>query len=147
MLETVFGEATAYALLTKPSTRTSCASHFCGICRQDREPTSGLEPLTCSLRVNCSYWTILCFTLLNNRRYQRERRSVRRCNGRLAVGVLYLERLREGASDVVAADLTPPAQGLGRFDPACPLIVGEAGGSDDGVVEPALLQPLIGTRL
>src|SRR5215217_6862819 len=51
MLETVFGEATAYALLTKPSTRTSCASHFCGICRQNRELTSGLEPLCCSLRV------------------------------------------------------------------------------------------------
>ena len=34
-----------------------------------REPTSGLEPLTCSLRVNCSYWTILCFTLLDNRHY------------------------------------------------------------------------------
>jgi hypothetical protein len=27
-----------------------------GICRKKREPTSGLEPLTCSLRVNCSYW-------------------------------------------------------------------------------------------
>jgi hypothetical protein len=25
--------------------------HFYGICRQKREPTSGLEPLTCSLRV------------------------------------------------------------------------------------------------
>src|SRR5829696_912951 len=47
--------------------------------------TSGLEPLSCSLRVNCSYWTNLCFTLLDNRRYQRERRSVRRCNERLAV--------------------------------------------------------------
>ena len=33
------------------------------------EQTSGLEPLTCPLRVNCSYWTILCFTLLDNRRY------------------------------------------------------------------------------
>jgi hypothetical protein len=39
----------------------------------------------CSLGVNCSYWTILCFTLLDNRRYQRERRSVMRCNERLAV--------------------------------------------------------------
>ena len=38
-----------------------------------------------SLRVNCSYWTILCFTLLDNRRYQRERRSVMRCNERLDV--------------------------------------------------------------
>src|SRR5918994_618074 len=50
-----------------------------------REPRSGLEPLSCSLRVNCSYWTILCFILLDNRRYQRERRSVMRCNERLAV--------------------------------------------------------------
>jgi hypothetical protein len=30
--------------------------------------------------VNCSYWTILCFTLLDNRRYQRERRTVTQCN-------------------------------------------------------------------
>ena len=44
------------------------------------EPTSGLGPLTCSLRVNRSYRTILCFTLLDNRRYQRERRCVMRCN-------------------------------------------------------------------
>jgi hypothetical protein len=50
------------------------------------EPTSGLEPLACSLRVNCSYWTILCFTLLDNRRYQRERRSVMWCNERLDKG-------------------------------------------------------------
>jgi hypothetical protein len=39
----------------------------------------------CSLRVNCSYLTILCFILLDNRRYQRERRSVMQCNERLAV--------------------------------------------------------------
>jgi hypothetical protein len=39
-----------------------------------------------SLRVNCSYWTILCFTLLDNRRCQRERRSVTRCNERLLKG-------------------------------------------------------------
>ena len=38
-----------------------------------------------SLRVNCSYWTILCFTLLDNRRNQRERRCVMRCNEPLAV--------------------------------------------------------------
>src|SRR5215217_9744585 len=44
-------ESTAYVLLTKPSTRTSCASRFYGICRKNKEPTSGLEPLTCSLRV------------------------------------------------------------------------------------------------
>jgi hypothetical protein len=25
--------------------------HFYGICRKNKEPTSGLEPLTCSLRV------------------------------------------------------------------------------------------------
>src|SRR3712207_7363586 len=31
----------------------------------------------CSLRVNCSHWTILCFTLLDHRRYQREHRCVR----------------------------------------------------------------------
>jgi hypothetical protein len=47
-------ESTADVLLTKPSIRTSCASHFYGICRYKREPTSGLEPLTCSLRVRCS---------------------------------------------------------------------------------------------
>ena len=52
---------------------------------QSEEPTSGLGPLSCSLRVNCSYWTILCFTLLDNRRYQRERRSVMWCNESLAV--------------------------------------------------------------
>ena len=50
-----------------------------------REPTSGLEPLACSLRVNCSYWTILYFTLLNNRRYQRERRSAMQCYERLTL--------------------------------------------------------------
>src|SRR5829696_401921 len=60
---------------------------LCFTCKsqENREPTSGLEPLTCSLRVNCSYWTIRCFTLFNNRRYQRERRSVMRYIGRLAV--------------------------------------------------------------
>src|SRR5829696_66370 len=72
-------------LLTKPSTFVSGTFHFYGICRKNEEPTSGLEPLTCSLRVNCSYWTILCFILLDNRRYQRERRSVMQCNERLAV--------------------------------------------------------------
>jgi hypothetical protein len=41
-------ESTADVLLTKPSIRTSCASHFYGICRYKREPTSGLEPLTLS---------------------------------------------------------------------------------------------------
>jgi hypothetical protein len=42
-------ESTADVLLTKPSTRTSCASHFYGICRKNKEPTSGLEPLSCSI--------------------------------------------------------------------------------------------------
>src|SRR5215212_835079 len=56
-----------------------------------------------SLRVNYSYWTILCFTLLGNRRYQRERRSVMRCNGRLVVCVLIIfERFGEGTGDVFA---------------------------------------------
>ena len=41
---------------------------------------------TADLLMNCSYWTILCFTLLNNRRYQRERRYVMRCNERLLIG-------------------------------------------------------------
>jgi hypothetical protein len=73
---------------------------------------------------------VLCFTLLDSRRYQRERRCVMQCNERLAVGVLQLERLGEGAGDVVAADLTPPAQGLGNLDPAPPLVVGEAAGPE-----------------
>src|SRR5215208_7738614 len=41
----------ADVLLTKPSARTSGASRFYGFCRKIREPTSGLEPLSCSLRV------------------------------------------------------------------------------------------------
>jgi hypothetical protein len=45
------GSSTADVLLTKPSARTSGASRFYGFCRKIREPTSGLEPLTCSLRV------------------------------------------------------------------------------------------------
>jgi hypothetical protein len=44
----VSGSSTADVLLTKPSIRTSCFSRFYGICRKNREPTSGLEPLTCS---------------------------------------------------------------------------------------------------
>jgi hypothetical protein len=31
--------------------------HFYGICRKNKEPTSGLEPLTCSLRV-CGQWLL-----------------------------------------------------------------------------------------
>jgi hypothetical protein len=38
-------------LLTKPSMLVSETFHFYGICRKNKEPTSGLEPLTCSLRV------------------------------------------------------------------------------------------------
>ncbi len=44
-------ESTAYVLLTKPSTRTSWECRFYRFCRKNEEPTSGLEPLTCSLRV------------------------------------------------------------------------------------------------
>jgi hypothetical protein len=32
----------------------SGAFPFYGFCRKNKEPTSGLEPLTCSLRVSCS---------------------------------------------------------------------------------------------
>ena len=56
----------------------------------------------CSLRVNCSYWMILCFTLLNDRRNQRERWSVMRRNERLVVCVLVFERIGEGAGNVFA---------------------------------------------
>ena len=49
------GKPTADALLTKPPTRTSGNFYFCVFCRKKREPTSGLEPLTCSLRV-CGQW-------------------------------------------------------------------------------------------
>ncbi len=38
-------------LLTKLPTRTSGAFRFCEFCRKNKEPTSGLEPLSCSLRV------------------------------------------------------------------------------------------------
>ena len=44
-------EATADVLLTKRPTRRLVAFGFCWFCRQKGEPTSGLEPLTCSLRV------------------------------------------------------------------------------------------------
>ena len=50
-------ESTADVLLTKPSTRTSWASRFYWFCRKNREPTSGLEPPTCSLRV-CGLWLL-----------------------------------------------------------------------------------------
>jgi hypothetical protein len=44
-------EATADVLLTKSPMFWSEAFCFYGFCRKEREPTSGLEPLTCSLRV------------------------------------------------------------------------------------------------
>jgi hypothetical protein len=44
-------------LLAKPPTPTSRALRFCGVCRKNREPTSGLEPLSCSLRV-CGQWLL-----------------------------------------------------------------------------------------
>jgi hypothetical protein len=53
--------------------------------QESRRADSNRLPLL-QLRVNCSYWTILCFTLLDNRCYQLERRSVRRCNERLLIG-------------------------------------------------------------
>src|SRR5215218_4958108 len=112
-----------------------------------REPRSGLEPLTCSLRVNCSYWTILCFTLLDNRRYQRERRSVMRCNGRLVVRVLVFERGDEGTGDVFAGDLTPPPELLGRLYCSRALILGQAARADDGVVETTSPQSFVGAGL
>jgi hypothetical protein len=51
---------------------------------------------------------VLCFILLDNRRYQRERRSVMRCNERLVVCIVVFERIHEGTGDVFAGDLTPP---------------------------------------
>jgi hypothetical protein len=44
-------ECTADVLLTKPPMFVSGAFPFYEFCRQNMEPTSGLEPLTCSLRV------------------------------------------------------------------------------------------------
>ena len=44
--------STADVLLTKRPTLRLGAFRFYGICRQERGPTSGLEPLTCSLRVS-----------------------------------------------------------------------------------------------
>src|SRR5215211_6095555 len=134
-------------LLTKPSTRTSSTCRFYRFCKENGEPTSALEPLSCSLRVNCSYWTILCFTLLNNRRYQRERWSVMRCNERLVVCVLVFERIGEGTGDIFAGDLTPPTDLLGRLYGACSLILSQAAGTYYGVVEATALQTFIGAGL
>jgi hypothetical protein len=50
-------ESTADVLLTKPPMLVSRAFPFYGFCRKNKEPTSGLEPLTCSLRV-CGQWLL-----------------------------------------------------------------------------------------
>jgi hypothetical protein len=63
-----------------------------------------------SLRVNCSYWTILCFTLLNNRRNQRERRSVRQCNGRLLIDHPHLADNFEAPVQELVRDLVRQPQ-------------------------------------
>ena len=49
--ETLGHYSTADVLLTKPPMFWSEAFRFYGFCRKIREPASGLEPLTCSLRV------------------------------------------------------------------------------------------------
>ena len=46
-----FGLATVALLLPKPPTTEPGALQFYGFCSKKTEPTSGLEPLTCSLRV------------------------------------------------------------------------------------------------
>ena len=46
-----FGLAPAALLLPIPRWSERCLVSFCGICRKNKESTSGLEPLTCSLRV------------------------------------------------------------------------------------------------
>jgi tetratricopeptide repeat protein len=45
-LSHLLGKSTADVLLTKLPIPTSGASCFCGFCRKNKEPTSGLEPLT-----------------------------------------------------------------------------------------------------
>src|SRR5919112_6419588 len=52
--------------------------------RRADERTRTAAPI--SLRVKCSYWIILCFILLDNCRYQRERWCVNRCNERPLIG-------------------------------------------------------------
>src|SRR5215217_5690408 len=101
----------------------------------------------CSLGVNCSYWTIVCFTLLDNCRYQRERRSVMRCNERLVVRVLVFERIGEGTGDVFAGDLTPPTDLLGRLYGSRFLILSQAAGTYYGVGEATALQTFVGAGL
>src|ERR687898_1020270 len=90
---------------------------------------------------------ILCFTLLNDRRNQRERWSVMRRNERFVVRVLVFERGGEGTGDVFAGDLAAPSQAFGRLYVAGALVLCQATGADDGVVEAALLQPLVGSSL
>src|SRR5215208_3112518 len=51
MLGIVIREATAALLLAIPQYEHQRLIEFYRICRKNREPTSGLEPLTCSLRV------------------------------------------------------------------------------------------------
>src|SRR5919112_688230 len=63
---------------------------------------------------------------------------------RLVVGVLVLERGGEGAGYVFAGNLTPPVQLLGGPYVAGALVLGQAAGTDDGVVEAALRQVLVG---
>jgi hypothetical protein len=45
-MDQAFGNSTADVLLTKPSMSVSGTFHFYGFCRKNKEPTSGLEPLT-----------------------------------------------------------------------------------------------------
>src|SRR5215208_2626694 len=68
------GLATAALLLPKPPNISSGAFHFLWVLQvkkraDERTRTADLS----SLRVNCSYGRILCFTLLDSRRYQLER--------------------------------------------------------------------------
>src|SRR5918994_2185287 len=90
---------------------------------------------------------ILCFTLLNDRRNQRERWSVMRRNERFVVCVLVFERGGEGTRDVFAGDLTPPPELLGGLYGARALILGQASWTDNGVVEATAPQSIVGAGL
>ncbi len=57
MLGVASGEATAALLLPIPRYERHRPFSFYGVCRKIKEPTSGLEPLTCSLRV-CGQWLL-----------------------------------------------------------------------------------------
>src|SRR5215208_7129174 len=65
----------------------------------------------------------------------------------LVVGVLAVERDGEGTGNVFAGDLTPPPELFGHLYPARARILGQAAGTDDGVVEPAALETLVGAGL